>query len=174
MLVGQFNLLVLRYGWFWQLFPSIFVHANLLHLALNMFFLLAIGRRMETMVGGRFMLVTFFVSGLTGNLFSLLSGPMVVSVGASGGVLGLYAAAIVMNKTVSRASGSALSSLLILFLFNSIFPGADILAHLGGILAGALIGFILGLRIKRRYDAWLSRGVYGVKPSPGSGAPFNG
>jgi len=43
---GQVNLLVMN-GWYWQLFTSMFIHANITHLAGNMLFLLIFGFRAE-------------------------------------------------------------------------------------------------------------------------------
>ena len=39
MLLGQFNYLVLKYGWYFQLLTAMFVHVNIVHLAFNMFWL---------------------------------------------------------------------------------------------------------------------------------------
>ncbi len=145
-LVGQWNRLVYQ-GCYWQLVTSVFVHANLLHLGLNMFYLYIVGTRLERYLGGGPVLGTFMACALAGNLLSLLSGPDVVSVGSSGGVLGLFAFELTYLPALSGASmGPALAQLALLFILNSLIPGADILAHLGGMVAGALLGLAAARR----------------------------
>ena len=79
---GQLNIAVIQ-GWYWQLFSSLFIHANITHLVGNMLFLLIFGLRVEELFNKGHYLVTYFASGLLGNLLSLLLGPQVISVGAS-------------------------------------------------------------------------------------------
>ncbi|MGC8850483.1 MAG: rhomboid family intramembrane serine protease, partial [Candidatus Bathyarchaeia archaeon] len=97
-LFGQLNVAVIH-GWYWQLFTSMFVHANLLHLMGNMLFLAIFGLRAESLFGRPRYLFIYFASGLLGGLLTLLMGPYIVSVGASGGIFGLFGA----NATYIRS-----------------------------------------------------------------------
>ncbi|MEM2122139.1 MAG: rhomboid family intramembrane serine protease [Candidatus Bathyarchaeia archaeon] len=148
---GQLNKAVLN-GWYWQLFTSIFVHANLLHLMGNMFFLFIFGLRAENLFGRLRYLFIYFTSGLLGGLLTLLMGPYVVSVGASGAIFGLFGAnATYIRSRINQSILGALIYSLYLFLFN-LGGGVNILAHFGGLIAGLIIGYVWGKRELRHRD----------------------
>src|SRR4030067_1896378 len=86
---GQVNGLVLINGWWWQLFTSMFVHANIIHIAGNMLFLVIFGLRGEEMFSIPEYLGIYILGGLTGNLLSLMLGLDFVSVGASGAIFAM-------------------------------------------------------------------------------------
>ncbi len=90
----------------------------------------------------------FVLSGLAGNMASLLNGPNVVSFGASGGIFGLLAGAVAWDFTVERrVDYNLLGWFLAVFLFSSFaLPSVDWLAHLGGAVSGLVVGYLLGTR----------------------------
>jgi len=90
----------------------------------------------------------FIFSGLAGNITSLLSGPNVVSFGASGGIFGLLAGAVAQDFAVERrVDYNLLGWFLAVFLFSSIaLPSVDWLAHLGGAASGFVAGYLVGTR----------------------------
>jgi len=147
--LGQVNLAILYYGWYWQLFTAMFVHVNILHLLGNMFFLLIFGFRAEELFAIQEYLLIYFLSGLIGNLLTLLLGTSVVSAGASGAIFGLFGACIIYFR---RAIGqSIIGALMYAFFLLMISSGSNVnyLAHLGGLVIGLLIGY--GLATKRRF-----------------------
>jgi len=75
---GQNNALVMQ-GWFFQLFTAMFVHVNSVHLIGNMFFLLIFGLRAEELFHVEEYVMIYLLTGLTGNLLTLLLGPYMVS-----------------------------------------------------------------------------------------------
>ena len=144
---GQVNALVYE-GAYWQLFTAMFIHADLLHLFGNMFFLLIFGLRAEELFSTPEYFLIYLLSGLTGNLLTLLLGPQLVSVGASGAIFGMFGAVAIY---VRRAIGqSILSALMYAFflLMISWGPNVNFLAHLGGLVAGLLIGYLLAVKRK--------------------------
>jgi rhomboid protease GluP len=146
---GQWNALVFD-GAFWQLFTSLFVHANIVHIGGNMLFLLIFGLRAEEMFTTEQYLLIYFLSGLAGNLLTLVYGPEMISVGASGAIFGLFAAVtIYMRRSIGQSIIGALMFAFFLFFIN-IGPEVNILAHLGGLLTGLLIGYLLGMRRHRK------------------------
>ncbi|MBS7645030.1 MAG: rhomboid family intramembrane serine protease [Candidatus Bathyarchaeia archaeon] len=152
---GQLNMAVFH-GWYWQLFTSMFVHANLLHLMGNMLFLGIFGLRAESLFGRLRYLFIYFASGLLGGLLTLLMGPYVVSVGASGGIFGLFGAnAAYIRSGINQSVAGALVYSLYLLLFN-LGRGVNILAHFGGLFVGLITGYIWGRRELHHYDAALS------------------
>jgi len=148
---GQVNGYILYHGWYWQLFTSMFVHASITHLAGNMLFLLIFGLRSEEMFSLPEYLSIYVLGGLTGNLLSLAFLPLdVPSAGASGAIFAMFGAATIYAR---RAVGQSIIGALIFggfLLLLSTGPNVNNLAHLGGLLAGLLIGYVLA--IKRKPD----------------------
>jgi rhomboid protease GluP len=146
---GQVNLYVIRDGWYYQLFSSMFVHANIAHIAGNMVFLLIFGLRSEEMFTLPEYLSIYFLGGLTGNLLSLLLLPLdVPSVGASGAIFAMFGAAtIYARRSVSQSIiGALIYAFFLLFLSSG--PGVNNFAHIGGLVTGLLIGYLLATRRK--------------------------
>jgi len=146
---GQYNLFVLN-GGYWQLFTAMFIHVNVVHLLGNMLFLLIFGLRAEEMFNIKEYLLTYFLSGLAGNSLTLLFGPDMVSAGASGAIFGMFGACtIYIRRAIGQSIISALLYSFFLLMISS-GPGANNLAHLGGLVVGLLIGYILVTRRKLR------------------------
>jgi rhomboid protease GluP len=146
---GQVNSLVIYFGYYYQLFTSMFVHANIAHIAGNMLFLLIFGLRGEEMFSLPEYLSIYFLGGLTGNLLSLLLLPLdVPSVGASGAIFAMFGACTVYARRSVRQSiiGALIYAFFLLFLSSGI--GVNNFAHVGGLVTGLLIGYILATRRK--------------------------
>jgi len=125
-----------------------FIHANITHLAGNMLFLLIFGFRAEELFSSGEYLLIYLASGLAGNLLTLLLGPDMISVGASGAIFGVFGATIIYSR---RAIGqSIISALLYSFFLLMISSGPEVnfAAHLGGLVIGLAIGYALALRRK--------------------------
>src|SRR6266567_5107858 len=124
----------------WTILTAIFLHASILHIASNVFFLLFFGFILEEQVSKSRWVTTFFVTGLVGSLGFvgydvlgyLLSGgtPTIdCAVGASGAVYGIMGTAV----------GVKVVLLLIFLLGLDIFAGGGGPAHLGGLVAGLIL-----------------------------------
>ncbi len=145
---GQVNYMVFFEGAYYQLFTSMFIHASIVHLAGNMLFLLIFGLRGEEMFSLPEYIGIYLVGGLVGNLLSLAFGPIFISVGASGAIFALFGACIMYDRRSMRQSIlGALVFAFFLFFINS-GEGVNILAHLGGLVFGLIIGYIIGSRRK--------------------------
>jgi rhomboid protease GluP len=146
---GQVNGFVIYYGWYWQLFTSMFVHASITHLAGNMLFLFIFGLRGEEMFSLPEYLSIYLLGGLTGNLLSLAILPLnVPSAGASGAIFALFGACTIYAR---RAVGQSIIGALIyafFLLFLSSGPNVNDSAHIGGLLVGLLIGYVLAVKRK--------------------------
>lgn len=140
-------------GQWWRLFTALFIHFGIVHLALNMWALWDAGRLVERLYGRLNFAVLYLVSGVLGNLLSLVvQGNRAVSGGASGAVLSLYGALLVFlwreRKQVERREFRLLFGLALVFILLTLglglmVPGIDNAAHLGGLLAGGLVGAVL-------------------------------
>jgi rhomboid protease GluP len=133
------------------LVTAVFLHDGVVHLAVNMIVLWYVAPFVERAAGAARMAPLVLVAGAVGNLASALDGvarrTAVQTVGASGAICGVLAAAVVLawkgqgwRAPVTRAMAGWLG-LLVGFGFVSSFSGArvDNAAHLGGALAGALV-----------------------------------
>ncbi len=144
---GQVNLFVFE-GAYWQLFTSIFIHASIFHLAGNMLFLLIFGLRGEEMFSIMEFLGIYFLGVLTGNLLSLVQGAEFISVGASGAIFAMFGAAVIYDRRSVRQSiiGGLVFAFFLFFI--NVGPQVNILAHLGGLVFGLLLGYIIASRRK--------------------------
>ena len=85
-------------GQFWRLFTAMFLHAGLLHVALNAYFFWLFGRVVESVFGRTWMLLIFLVSGFLASVASYAFGPVLaLAVGASGAISGVFGAFIAYN-----------------------------------------------------------------------------
>lgn len=135
-------------GEWWRLLSSIFLHAGLIHLALNSYVLWIFGVEIERQIGRLFTLAVFLVTGVFAGATSFAFAPgFIVGVGASGAIFGLVGAFIAYNylrrhhvMAQARLRG-ALSMLLINLVIGFSIPGIDWRAHVGGLVAGLVAGF---------------------------------
>jgi rhomboid protease GluP len=144
---GQVNSLVIN-GYYYQLITSMFVHADIAHIAGNMLFLLIFGLRSEELFSLPEYLSIYFLGGLTGNLLSLLLLPNSISVGASGAIFAMFGAAVIYARRSFRQSiiGALIYAFFLLFISSG--PGVNNFAHIGGLVTGLLIGYVLATRRK--------------------------
>jgi rhomboid protease GluP len=161
--LGQFNYSVFFEGAYYQLFTSMFIHATIFHLAGNMLFLLIFGLRGEEMFSLPEYLAIYLVGGLVGNFASLVFGPYFISVGASGAIFSLFGACIIYRRGHMRQS--ILGALVYAFFlfFISTGEGVNILAHLGGLLFGLLIGYLIG-KMRKPSDHYTVSHSYNAVP----------
>ena len=149
---GQVNSKVIYSGLYYQLFTSLFIHADIAHIIGNMLFLLIFGLRGEEMFSLPEYLSIYFLGGLAGNLLSLVLLPIeTISVGASGSIFALFGAAIIYARRSFRQSiiGALIYAFFLLFLSSGI--GVNNFAHLGGLITGLVIGYVLATRHKPNY-----------------------
>jgi membrane associated rhomboid family serine protease len=138
-------------GDYWRIVTAGFVHAGIIHLALNMYVLYIAGSLLEPGIGRVRFLGLYFVSLLAGSFLALVLDPNSNTVGASGAIFGLMAAAVVIARGRGRndvAQQFGLFVVLNLFLTFSV-SGISIGGHIGGLIGGALAALAI-LAIERR------------------------
>ncbi len=131
-------------GEVWRLLASAFLHADVVHVAVNMLALVSFGSVLEKLLGPRRYIVLYGLSALGGGLASaLLRGPG-LAVGASGAIWGLMAAGVGLAirprgllppLSLVQVRRRATVPLVVNFLY-SFQPGIDLYAHFGGGLVG--------------------------------------
>jgi len=136
---------------FWWWIPTIFLHADIRHLANNMVALLVSAGAVEFLAGRLWTYLLYFITGLTGMVVSYMGhGGPPISIGASGAVYGLAGAAIVIvvrhrHGFTYRQRWKAWRVYVPLF-FALVLPSllqADYWGHAGGLISGVLIGFVV-------------------------------
>jgi rhomboid protease GluP len=161
--LGQYNLLVFN-GWYWQLFTSMFIHASIVHLVGNMLFLLIFGLRGEEMFSLPEFLSIYLIGGLFGNVLSLVFGPDFISVGASGAIFALFGACVIYGRrSVRQSILGALVYAFFLFFINT-GEGVNIVAHLGGLVFGLLLGYLIATRRKPDHQEKLGQSYSAAMP----------
>jgi membrane associated rhomboid family serine protease len=137
----------------WTILTAIFIHYEFWHILFNMISLYFLGSFFLRAAGEKSFLVVFFVGGLAGNiLFALLANPFSTGIGASGAVFAIGGALAVMAPSVRvliipiPVPMPLWIAIIILLLLSFLFSGIAWQAHLGGLLAGAIAGFVLKRR----------------------------
>jgi membrane associated rhomboid family serine protease len=132
-------------GDWWRIVTSGFLHAGLLHIAFNMYFVYFLGNMLEPAIGKVRFAALYFVSLLGGSLGALLLSFDSPTVGASGAAFGLLAGAIILMR--SRGINPMESGLVMLLVLNLgitfLLPGISVGGHLGGIVAGGIAALLL-------------------------------
>jgi rhomboid protease GluP len=139
-------------GEYWRLVAAMFLHGGFMHLALNMWALWQIGAIFETLFGSTRFLLTYFISGIAASIVSSILIPAwTPGVGASGAIFGIIGALIIALRRSPRWSrkewSGALARQLLMWAGINIvigftIPGIDNGAHIGGLVAGLLLGLV--------------------------------
>lgn len=153
------------------LLTSLFIHGGWLHLALNLSFLLWVGRHVELVVGRWRFILLYILSGLAGGVLQWAVSPLsaVPVVGASGAIAGVFGAYAVLfarsritarrmfGVTVSTEFATALwyaatwigLQLLTAVAFNTGGRGIAIWSHIGGFVVGLVFAQPFARRLLR-------------------------
>jgi membrane associated rhomboid family serine protease len=134
-----------------------FLHAGLLHLGFNMFALYILGTLLEPAIGSRRFVGIYVVSVLGGALGALLVDPNELTVGASGGVFGLMAAAflIARNRGLDHLASQIGFFVIINLFITFAIPGISIGGHIGGLIGGGLVAMLYSVTERRLANAVL-------------------
>lgn len=144
---------LIKAGEYYRLLFAGFIHIGVIHLFVNMYSLLAIGTRLESLIGKWKFLIVYLVSLIVGNLMSMLFIGNSISAGASGALFGLFGALLYFGYHYRVYLGSMMASQIIpILLINFSLPfflsGIDLAAHVGGFAAGLLTLWALGVEYK--------------------------
>lgn len=128
-------------GDYWTLITCTFTHFEILHIAMNMIGLWIFGSFLEHELGRARYLALYLVTGLVGSVgVYLIASPQVAAFGASGSVFGLFAASFLVLRRQHRDITQLLVLLVLNLVISFTVPGIAWEAHVGGLIAGAVIG----------------------------------
>jgi len=144
----------------WRLFTSMFLHFGIIHLAANMFALFSIGKMLEPFIGRWRFFILYLLAGLGGNAVSLWwhQNDPSVSAGASGAIFGLFGVLTALlttnliDATVRKSLMKNMATAITLNLLIGLYAGIDNSAHLGGLLTGAMGGWLCYFDLKSFYE----------------------
>lgn len=136
-------------GELWRLVTATFVHIGLLHLLLNLWALFQLGSVFEAMFGSVRFLVTYFTAGIIASAASAFF-TQGTSAGASGAIFGILGALILSirrsplwrHQAWARGLIQQLIGWAVLNIIIGFTPGIDNAAHIGGFVAGLVLGLI--------------------------------
>lgn len=144
-------------GEWWRMLTATFMHSGLMHLTMNMIGLAGAGITVERLYGHRLYTLIYFGSGLMGSAMSLnFAAQKSVSVGASGAVFGVAGALLVVvwknRGQLPKIFGKQTLSGIGVFVLYSLVQGfanrgIDNAAHIGGLLGGCALAFMLPERL---------------------------
>ena len=128
---------VFQEGRWWTIFTAIYLHGGLIHILFNMMWVRQLGPLVEELFGPFRLFVIFTVSGAAGFVVSSYMGNA-FTLGASGSIFGLLAAAIVYGRQRGSTmfTRQFLQWAVMLFVFGLFFDGVDNSAHAGGFVGG--------------------------------------
>ena len=144
--LAQVNFLVEAGEW-WRIVTPVLLHASFMHILFNMWALWILGPQIERGVGTWPFVGAYLASAAMGGAFAYLMGnPGDIAVGASGAIFGLFG--IWFNFAVRRRNTMQGRFLLrqigFLLVLNAALPfivgNIAWEAHLGGLIAGFVIG----------------------------------
>jgi rhomboid protease GluP len=142
-------------GEVWRLTSSMFLHADLTHLVGNMIPLFILGMGCEHAFGAPKTTAIFLAAGVAGGLATVAIDPR-PTVGASGAVFGLMGclvAVLVRLRRRIRVRDGRIASVLALWALWQIVLGFTSpvianFAHIGGLVAGGLLGLLVPSRLR--------------------------
>ena len=136
-------------GAWWQIITYGYLHIGLLHIGFNMFALSQVGPVLEERIGGARFYTLYTLSLVGGAVADLLlrGGVFIVIAGASGALFGLIGFGVAQGHFAGGQGGRLQRDFFLRwavygFVFGFLI-GADNIAHMGGFIAGALMGFLI-------------------------------
>lgn len=151
--------LIIEDGEFWRLFTPVFLHAGLIHLIGNVMVQVDAGNMWEKEWGSLVWMIVYVGSTFGSSVFSSIFMPDNISVGSSGAVMGLFGAKLseIMllccekSKTMEEIAGhrsrkqqaALVIGGIVIVGAMSFIPYVDWAAHLGGMIAGFVLGMVL-------------------------------
>jgi membrane associated rhomboid family serine protease len=139
---------------YWRFLTAMFLHYSLIHIALNMLSLFFIGSFIEALYGPWRYLLIYFATGIVGGITTYVLDPTSAVAGASGAIFGIFGAMgafyFLNRQTLSRGAISQWLFWLVLNLVWGFSGGIAIWDHIGGLVAGLILGWVLLPKMGKR------------------------
>jgi rhomboid protease GluP len=147
-----------QYQRWWTLISANYLHGGMLHILFNMMAFWQLCPLVIREYGIFRTIVIYSASGAAGFWVSYIAG-VDFTIGASAAVFGFMGALIYYGKARGGLYGQAIYKqvggwVLSLFLMGFLIPVINNWAHGGGLLSGAILGFLLGYEEKSRENSF--------------------
>ena len=138
-------------GELYRLLTSIFMHGSGTHIVMNMLSLYIVGTMVEKLFSKSAYLGIYFASALLGSFASIYMHLGGQAVGASGAIFGLFGAlagfAFVHRNTMKNQFIAFMKNFGVVLFINLVIgfviPNIDVSAHVGGLIAGIIGGYLI-------------------------------
>ncbi|MET7278625.1 rhomboid family intramembrane serine protease [Kribbella sp. NPDC005582] len=135
----------------WRLLTSAFTHVQIFHIFSNLFMLWQIGPPLEQMLGRLRFTILYLLSALGGGVAVwLISSPTSATLGASGAVLGLVGALLVVSRARNLDVTWILGYVAVTAVLSFLIPNISWEGHLGGFVTGAAVAWLFLQDTERR------------------------
>lgn len=152
----------------YRLLSAGFLHIGIMHLLFNTFALYYLSPIAEKLLGKTLFLALFLLSVIGGNVLNLYHAwykflenpsPFPLSAGASGGVMGINAALLIISLHPHFGKSLSTKPLLFMLTLNIIIgfaiSGIDNAGHIGGAITGGILAFFVAFLKKFYQIFWL-------------------
>lgn len=133
---------------YWRIVTGATTHGSILHVAMNCYAFYSFGKIFEMLSNRAHLAIVFLLAAIGGGILSLVFQPDGISVGASGGIVGLIGyLAVYAFRRRQFISPEFRKNLLVNIGFILVFglvlyQVIDNFGHIGGLVTGALYGFV--------------------------------
>ena len=142
---GYSGLTIQLHEW-WRIVTPVFLHGGLLHFVFNSMALVRLGPLVEEEFGTERLATIWFATGIAGSAASQYLRHS-HTVGASGALCGLLGLLLVHGWRIGGSYGARLKSVMaqnvVLMIGMSLLPTIDWMNHLGGFVAGCILGYVV-------------------------------
>ena len=133
---------------YWRILTGATTHASLIHVGMNCYAFYSFGKIFEMLANRAHLAMVFLLSAIGGGVLSLLFAPFAVSVGASGGIVGLIGYLLIYafrrRQFISPAfRKNLLINIGFILLYGlALYQIIDNYGHIGGLVTGAAYAFV--------------------------------
>jgi rhomboid protease GluP len=154
-LLGAKNNLAILDGEYWRLVTPLFLHGGIIHLGFNSYFLYVVGRQIERLYGPLRFAAIYFLSGIAGTMasFAFNTAPAIGASGALFGLIGAWLPLLYRNRHILANTQRQIRSIVQVIVINLLIgltPGIDNWAHVGGLVGGLALGWLITPRYALR------------------------
>lgn len=152
---AQYSLVVTQGQWY-RIVTSMFLHIGVMHIFMNVMWLVLAGIRAEQSFGILKFLAIYFAGGIIGALAMVMLAPhpLTIGAGASGAIFGLIGAMmarmLITKRPIATFNVQSLGIMIgINLVIGFMIPEISNTAHIGGMIAGAGVGALFSVSKKR-------------------------
>lgn len=145
----------------WTILTVNLVHASILHIASNMYSLFIVGTLMERFLG-RARFLAFFVITSIGAVVAVDFFANSIVVGASGAIFGVFGGLLVFARRIGLRSAQIYFVIALNLVIGFVVPGIAWQAHVGGLIVGVALAFLLLRTAGVRRRVWQVLGMCGI------------